>query len=219
LSVITKEISRSDIDKILSEKESKKLDIPDKKDKLHYVNNKELHNEFVIYHAKKIKWKESGKDGVPPYGDIIGKAILQISNNALYAPRFIGYSNNWKIEMKDLAIDHCVRFCHGYNPHFQDSKPLEERNPPNPFSYLTQICRNAYLQVIKRESKEKYTQYKYLVERGFEGFTSDVGKIDEKYLREVYEYIDRYDKIISDLKEIKLQKQIEKELINAKTNP
>jgi hypothetical protein len=116
----------------------------------HYINNKELQEEFVKYNKLKKEWIEAGKEGNPPLTNKIGQAILDIATRRTYSRNFVGYSQDWKEEMIGDAIEVCVRYAHNYNS--------DKYN--NPFAYLTQIVSFAIVTRIKKEKKNLYIKYK-----------------------------------------------------------
>lgn len=121
------------------------------KSKKDYVDNKMLYQEFIVYHAKKMKWIEEGAQGKrPPLSDKIGRAIMDIAQRRCYSRNFIGYTESWKQEMVSDAIETCVKYVHNFNP--------EKSN--NPFAYITQLVTNAIINRIKIEHKETYVKYK-----------------------------------------------------------
>lgn len=125
-------------------------------DKKHYVNNKELQEEFIKYSAMKEQWIADGKEGYPPLTDKIGKAILDISYRRTFSHNYIAYTNNWKEEMISDAIEICCRYAHNYNPHKYN----------NPFAYITTLVTNALINRIKTEKKQIYIKYKLFDSKG-----------------------------------------------------
>jgi hypothetical protein len=147
----------------------------------HYVDNKELQREFVIYYEKKKKWLAEGKPGVPPLSHKIGAAILQIANRRTYSWNFISYTQHWKEEMIGDAVETCVRYAHNYNP--------EKYN--NPFAYITQLVTNALKQRIKTEKKKLYVKYKLFDNaNGFQAFADE--EHDEDVSEGIKEMSDAY---------------------------
>jgi len=132
---------------------------PVEKDSKHYVDNKVLYQEFVKYHKLKQDWIEAGNEGNPPIkSNIIGKAILQIAMYSANRHYYVRYTNSWKEEMIGRAIERCVHKCHLFDP----TKLNSQGNKPSPFSYLTQICDNAFKEQIKTEKTEIYKKYKMI---------------------------------------------------------
>lgn len=133
-----------------------------------YVNNKELYEEYIKYHDRKLKALAEGKTH-PPLTEKIGAAIIQIATRRCNSRQFVGYSNNWKEELVSHAIMTATIRGHNFNP--------EKSN--NPFAYLTQICNNAILEQLKKEKRQLYLKYKGIEEAN--GFN---GEVDENNINE-----------------------------------
>lgn len=147
----------------------------------HYINNKQLQEEFVKYYAAKQQWIADGKEGVPPLTHAIGLAVLQIAKRRTYSRNFVSYTQQWKEEMTDDAIEACVKYAHNYNPTKYD----------NPFAYLTQIVTNAIKERIKIEKKQLYIKYKsFDNSHGFNGEIDDT--LDEDAVESMKETTDMY---------------------------
>jgi len=155
------------IDDIEFELSTTTVDItkPITKKSRHYVNGKDLYDEFVKYHEYKKQCLAEGKD-IPPLTNKIGAAIIQIATRRCNSWRFVGYSDSWKEEMISNAI--MLAAIHGHN--FDPSKSS------NAFAYLTAICNNAIVEQIKREKKELYIRYKQYENIG--GFQADGDDVD-----------------------------------------
>lgn len=134
----------------------------------HYVNNKDLYEEFCAYHKRKVECLEKGEEK-PPLTNKIGSAILQIARRRCNHRRYARYSVSWKEEMIDNAIEKCILYCN-FDPALSK----------NPFAYLTQICDNAIKQQRNIELKELYKRYKSILEFGsFYGELDDNIKSDD----------------------------------------
>lgn len=169
----------------------------------HYVSNKDLQAEFVIYNEKKQKWLAEGK-GNPPLSEKIGKAILMIAHRRTYSRNFIGYTQLWKEAMIDDAIEACVKYAHNYNP--------EKYN--NPFAYITQIINNALINRIKIEKTQLYIKYKaFDAAGGFNAYLDDnVVDGDISMLNETNEMYADHLKFISEFEAKYLSKKVKEEL-------
>ena len=148
--------------------------------KNHYVNNKELQKEFLIYYDMKKVWLEQGKEGHPPLTDKIGKAILDISHRRTFSHNFIAYTNNWKEEMISDAIEICCRYVHNYNP--------EKYN--NPFAYITKLVNNAIINRIKLEKKQTYIKYKMFDMKG--GYDAYVDEGNDEVFEDILQATSMY---------------------------
>lgn len=99
-----------------------------------YVNNK-IFKELL----KRYKKSKSRND----YNEI-GKIFLLISRNFLNKSYFINYSEDRKQEM----ISDAVFFMCKYIDRF-------DVNKDHPFSYFTQVAKNAFLQYINERKKQE----------------------------------------------------------------
>lgn len=134
-----------------------------KKKPKHYVDNKELYEEFCKYYELKQEALANGEE-IPPLTDKICVAIMNIAEKFCYTPSFMRYSESWKEEMRGDAIEVCVKYAHNFDP----------TKYKNPFAYLTQFIHNAYIQRIERERRQLYYRYKAFDNSGgFEAFTDD----------------------------------------------
>ena len=176
----------------------------EKDEPVHYISNKDLQAEFVIYNNKKQAWIEAGKEGRPPLSEAIGKAILMIAHRRTYSRNFIGYTQLWKEAMIDDAVEACVKYVHNYNP--------EKYN--NPFAYVTQIINNALINRIRIEKTHLYIRYKSFDNAGgFSAFMDDnVGEVDVTVLNETNEMYADHLKYISDFEEKYLTKKAKDEV-------
>ena len=96
-----------------------------------YVDNKELLEEVR-------KYKETGK-----MSERLGGMILMIARNYATKGSYAGYT--WVEDFIAEAALTCVR----YLKSFDENKYAE----PNPFAYITTICRNAFISYIREQKK------------------------------------------------------------------
>ena len=135
----------------------------------HYVNNKKLLEELIVYRAKVFKAKEKfikkyGEDppkmgaweGKPTIPNYLGECFLKIANHLSYKPNFVNYM--FKDDMICDGIENCVRYIHNFNP--EKSK--------NPFAYFTQIIYYAFLRRISQEKKQLEIKNKILEKTNFD---------------------------------------------------
>jgi DNA-directed RNA polymerase specialized sigma24 family protein len=113
----------------------------------HYVDNKRLYAEMVIYTEK---YKQAIAAGLEPprANDYIGKCIWLIANRLSTNRNFIGYT--YREDMVGDAIENCFRYLHNFDP----------EKSTNPFAYFTQIMYYAFLRRIDKEKKQSYIKYK-----------------------------------------------------------
>ena len=116
---------------------------------IHYVDNKKLYAEMVIYldAVKEAEESDSGRPRVPEY---IGECLLKISTRLSTKPNFINYT--YRDEMISDGIENCINYIGNFNP----------EKSSNPFAYFTQIIYYAFLRRIQREKKQLYIKHKSL---------------------------------------------------------
>lgn len=110
--------------------------------KRQHVNNEELKNELIAF-KKTLKATER-----------LGEIFIDLVDNYATKSNFSGYS--YLEEMKSRAIFFLLMYSRSFNPEKSD----------NAFAYCTQIVKNAFIQVIKKEKKHSETK-KALVEKYF----------------------------------------------------
>jgi DNA-directed RNA polymerase specialized sigma subunit len=112
-----------------------------------HVNNKELKEELINY-------KKTGKAS-----ERLGEIFIDLVDNFATKSNFSGYS--YLEEMKSRAIFFLLMYSRSFNPEKSD----------NAFAYSTQIVKNAFIQVIKKEKKHAETKRafaeKYIKEKDF----------------------------------------------------
>lgn len=125
------------------------------KEKNHYIDNKRLYQEFVIWKKQISEAKENNKPE-PQMPDYIARAIIQI------AERF-GTKRNFAFlshveDMVGDAILTCVKYVKSFDP--------DKSN--NPFSYITMILQNAFFQRAEKEKRfntsKKISMEKFMME-------------------------------------------------------
>lgn len=104
------------------------------------VDNKELVIELV-------KFKETGVAS-----ERLGELFLDLVDNFATRSNFSGYS--YLEEMKSRAIFFLLSYSRSFNP--------EKSN--NAFAYCTQIAKNAFRQVIKKENRHAETKKNFVEE-------------------------------------------------------
>ncbi len=122
-----------------------------KKQKKHYVNNKEFLAAMVEF-KNNVKKAEKNGELRPPVTHYIGECLMKISVHLSYKPNFINYT--FKEEMISDGIENCLQYIDNFDP--DKSK--------NPFAYFTQIIYFAFLRRIAKEKKHLYTKYKMMEE-------------------------------------------------------
>lgn len=133
--------------------------------KRHYVNNKEMLEELIEYKKTNVISPE------------LGKMLLAIANNYSNKGSFINYT--WREDMVADAVLTCVKYIHNFNP--DKSK--------NPFAYFTTVCRNAFLNFIKKQKKHSVIKdvcYRnsYVLQERDKGFFLTLKGIDYEIFKE-----------------------------------
>ena len=120
-----------------------------KKTKHHYVDNKKLLAEMIVFRSAVIEAKQKQLDR-PIVSNYIGECIMKIAEHLSYRPNFINYT--YKEDMICDGIENCLLYIDNFDP--EKSK--------NPFAYFTQIIYYAFIRRIQKEKKQMYVKYKSL---------------------------------------------------------
>lgn len=145
-----------------------------------YVDNKKLYEDICKW---KAEMRATGEHVRMP--DSIGKAIMDIAHGFSGYFKFSGYSQTWKEEMIDDAIEDNVKGLRNF----------DETKYKNPHAYITQACFNAFIQRIKHEKREQAVKYKYFVNHVYDESDEDLSKIitDENFMQDVHEKLNTYE--------------------------
>lgn len=123
----------------------------------HYVNNAELLVEMTAYSNAYREWKASDfTTDKPVMSERLGSMVMKIANRTVYNPKYIRFPSI-REEMVSDAIENIIAYSHNFKP---DAPTRSGR--PNPFSYITTICMNAYKQRIVAEKHEFMIKAKYV---------------------------------------------------------
>jgi len=96
-----------------------------------YINNQELLKEVESY-------KKGGR-----MSEELGGMILSIAKNYATIGSFAGYT--WTDDMIGEAVLTCVKYLKSFDP--------TRCKNPNPFAYITTICKNSFIAYIKNQHK------------------------------------------------------------------
>lgn len=123
----------------------------------YYVDNKRLYADMVENWYPAVKaWKDSGSKGdPPPVTNYMGDCIYKIASKYCFSRNFF----HLKHIHDDLAAYACLitlKYIHNFDP-------TKYRNP---FAYITMIVGNAYIQYIKKETKNNKAKSAF-VERSY----------------------------------------------------
>lgn len=120
-----------------------------KKSSEHYVDNKKLYAEIVLY-QKAIRRNKRLKLEKPRIPEYVGTCLMLIANRLATKSNFIGYS--FRSEMVSDGIENCILYFDNFNP----------KKYNNPFAYFTQIIYYAFLRRITKEQKQTYIKQKVM---------------------------------------------------------
>jgi hypothetical protein len=120
-----------------------------KKTKQHYVDNKKLLSEMIIFRDSVHQAKAEELER-PPVSEYIGECIMKIAEHLSYRPNFINYT--YKEDMICDGIENCLLYIDNFDP----------AKSKNPFAYFTQIIYYAFIRRIQKEKKQTYVKYKSL---------------------------------------------------------
>lgn len=168
-----------------------------------YVNNSKLLEALSEYKKQVLESKQNNQPK-PKLPDYVGECILLISQRLSFQGRFINYT--FKEEMIGDAIENCLLYIDNFDPNKSN----------NPFAYLTQIIKFAFIRRIQKESKQTYIKCKLL--QKMEINTLDTQEHDNKDYKN--NYVDFMQDNIGDLiknfeeKELKKKKKQKNELLN-----
>lgn len=118
-----------------------------KKTSVHYVDNKKLFSEMVLF-TDACKAAAAEGERRPKVPEYIGYCIYKIATRLAVKPNFASYT--YKDEMIADGIEICIRYIHNFDP----------EKSSNPFAYFTQIIYFAFLQRIQKEKKQQYIKAK-----------------------------------------------------------
>lgn len=228
--IVVDDITQGDLENIEFELEKEAVDKDNKK---HYVNNKELYEEFVKYHKRKMELKEKHNAAVlEEFGfdhmeDIQGQDKHTVIEFNRAIKQFTPPPLTDKIGKAILDISY--RRC--YSPRFVNYAPnwKEEMisdaietgvryahnfNPEksnNPFAYLTRLVTNAIFQRLKKEHTQQYIKMKLFDDS--HGFAGDVDKnnVNEDELETINETNDMYRDRLHYIDQFETIKGIDKE--------
>lgn len=114
-----------------------------KKEKVHFVNNKEFHKELLAYKRKKYEGK------IP---DDLAKFFLVMATKMTEARCFAGYT------FKDELIGEALITCFKYLDRFDTKRK-------NPFGYFTSVIYFSFLKTIKENKKKREKRLAYVKEQ------------------------------------------------------
>lgn len=149
----------------------KETKVKDKKQKPHYVNNKEFYEKISEYKTSVLKAEKEGKEK-PKVSNYLGECFVKIANHLAYKSNFVNYT--FRDEMILDGIENCITYIDNFNPD----------KSTNPFAYFTQITYYAFLRRIQKEKKQMETKYKYIQSQDIESMLqgNEEGDTNQEYL-------------------------------------
>ena len=112
-----------------------------KKKSEHYVNNKQLLEEIIVYRAKYLKSKENGLPK-PQVTNYLGDCFLKIATHLSYKPNFVNYM--FREDMISDGVENCIQYIHNFDPNksILYSKDGEKKLTTKENALLTLLVRN-----------------------------------------------------------------------------
>ena len=129
-----------------------------KKNKAHYINNKEFSLAVVEYVKECDKARSKDKD-IPKVTDYIARCFIKIAEGLSHRPNFVRYT--YREEMVMDAVENCLKAIKNY-----DIETATRTGTPNAFAYFTQISWYAFLRRIEKEKKQQDIKLKYIANIG-----------------------------------------------------
>lgn len=151
-----------------------------KKNKAHYINNKEFSLAVVEYVKACDKQRKKDKP-IPTVPDYIARCFIKIAEGLSHRPNFVRYT--YREEMVMDGVENCLRAIYNYN-----IETATRTGNPNAFSYFTQICFYAFIRRITKEKKQQDIKFKFIEKMGIEDFVQ-MG-MDEEGAEATMNYVD-----------------------------
>ena len=143
------------------------------KDRIYYVNNKELFGAYKTWYEDIAKCVAEEKEE-PPIPNFIVDAMIKICTRLSYKTNFINYS--FRDDLISDALYDCIRF----------AKKFNSLKSENPFAYITTIAFSAFLRRIDLEKTQSYIKAKIISETPiyefFESLDGDDVDLQENFV-------------------------------------
>ena len=133
-----------------------------KKQNIHYVNNREF-SEAVVSYCSTVAEAKNSNEPLPVVPDYIAQCFLRIAEGLSHKSNFVRYT--YREEMVMDAVENCLKAIENYN-----LEAATRTGKPNAFAYFTQITWYAFLRRIAKEKKQQDIKLKYLTKSGIENF-------------------------------------------------
>ena len=148
-----------------------------KKQKEHYVNNKEFLEAMKAY-KKSVNKAKREKQPKPPVDNYLGSCFLKIANHLSYRPNFINYT--FRDDMISDGIENCLQYLDNFNPSKSN----------NPFAYFTQIIYYAFVRRIQKEKKQVTIKHKLIMDSNYDDVALQPGE-DREFKNQFKEFLQK----------------------------
>lgn len=139
-------------------------------------SNQQKHKDMLEY-AKDVEISSKASK------EKFGVMLLLIIKNLSTMPSFSGYSENWKTDFFSNAIEKTLLYVHNFDENLVSKRSGVKSNA---FAYITQICFNAFVNIINIRKKES----EFLKDEiSFESANLDGMKVQHTNLESTFEHI------------------------------
>lgn len=114
-------------------------------------NESEFRKKMLKSFKYNIIYKKAYKDAHGIISDKLGEMFLKLAEKLSSKKNWIGYT--YKDEMVGKGILFLCKYAHGFNKYHPKS---------NAFAYVTQICKNGFIQVLQKEEKQSHLKDKMI---------------------------------------------------------
>ena len=183
-----------------------------KKQRPHYVNNKEF-SLAVVEYVKTVNEAQAAGTQIPNVPNYIAECFLKIAEGLSHKANFIRYT--YREEMVMDAVENCLKAITNYN-----IDAATRTGAPNAFAYFTQICYYAFLRRLAKEKKQQDIKFKFIEKAGIEDFVhydrlnsgtdASVTRSFVDQLRERIDVVRTNDRAISDFAKEEKKKVVKK---------
>ena len=164
----------------------------EKRQSIHYVNNRDF-SLAVVEYCKKVAEAKENKQPIPIVPNYIASCFLKIAEGLSHKSNFIRYT--YREEMVMDAVENCLRAIENYN-----IEAATRTGTPNAFAYFTQISWYAFLRRIAKEKKHQEIRLRYLSQSGIEDYIVS-GDLDPSSIQAMQSFIDTLKDRIDKVKE------------------
>jgi len=164
-----------------------------KKQKEHYVNNKEFLEAMKAY-KKSVNKAIRAKEEKPPVTDYIGSCFLKIANHLSYRPNFINYT--FRDDMVSDGIENCLQYLDNFNP----------AKSSNPFAYFTQIIYYAFVRRIQKEKKQTTIKHRLIMDANYDDVALQPGD-DGEFKNQFKEFLQKNIRMEEPVKKVEKKKK------------